>query len=469
MNIVLRLKVLLDELPAMVAYWDDELRNQYANQAYVEWFGLTPQDMLGKHIREVIGEQLFALNHQYIQGALDGVEQRFDRSIVDVSGEKRHTQAHYLPDQVDGKVVGFFVLVVEITHLNRVKEELSQAQRIGKLGSWWWDARTDHTHWSPELYRLFGRAPELPAPSYAELARYYTAQSWDIHNAGVERTLETGQPYELELEFVHEDGSHGWLVAHAQAQCDAQGKVVKLYGTAQDVTDRKLMELELLASRNELRDMMAHQEAAREEERRHIARELHDELGQLLSALNMDVGVLRLQADQAPHLMKTINDMQSIVDQIFLVTRSVTTSLRPAALDFGLVPALEWLADDFSLRWGIDVKLVMPADNLPLSEARAATLFRISQESLTNVARHAAATRVHLSLRLQGDRLRLCIQDNGRGFEVTRPREHSGFGLLSMRERVLSLGGTLQIDSAPDSGTTITVDIPTDPDSPPSR
>lgn len=461
MKIDPRLQVLLDELPAMVAYWDRDLRNRYGNKAYLEWFGVTPQQMQGRHIAEVIGEHLYALNRPYLDGVLGGVMQTFDRTIVDASGVRRDTQAHYIPDHVDGAVAGFFALVTDLTDLKKTSEELSEAQRIGRLGSWAWYPKSDRTVWSRELYRLFGRDPELPAPSYAELSRYYTPQSWQVHNAGVERTLKAGEPYELELEYVREDGTRGWLIAHAQAQHDASGQVVKMHGTAQDVTERKKIELELLASRNQLREMVAHHEVACEEERKHIARELHDELGQLLSALKRDVALLSDKAGGDPSLSGTLADMRALLDKTFEVTRSVTCSLRPAALDFGLVPALEWLAQEFEQRWQTCCVLDLQGEELPLRDALAATIFRVVQESLTNVARHAHASCVEVSMRHADGRLFLRIRDNGCGFDEAKASGQPGFGLLSMRERVLSVGGRVQITSAPGQGTVVSIDVPT--------
>jgi PAS domain S-box-containing protein len=463
MNIESRLGVLLDGFPAPVAYWDGELRNHYANHAYAAWFGMPIEAIRGRHISEVLDARLLEQNRDHLAAALTGAQQTFYRSILDARGSLRHTETHYLPDRAAGDgagAKGFFVVVFDVTDLRNTKDELDEAQRLGKLGSWAWDVRADRISWSPELYALFGRDPALAPPDYAGLAAYYTAPSWRLHQAAVDQALANGQPYEIELEIIRDDGTRRWVVAHGQVQRDACGTVVKLQGTGQDVTERKRMELALRASRNELREMVAYQEAAREEERRHIARELHDELGQLLSALNMDVGVLRLHAAADPRQMKTITDMQGIVDRIFQVTRNVTTSLRPGALEFGLVPALEWLAQDFDRRWCIECTLDAPDEDWPLDEFRTAMMFRIAQESLTNAARHACASRVEISLRCDGETLRLEVRDNGCGFDVAQSRAAHHFGLLGMRERARALGGHLQIDSTPGAGTSIVLAVP---------
>jgi signal transduction histidine kinase len=145
---------------------------------------------------------------------------------------------------------------------------------------------------------------------------------------------------------------------------------------------------------------------------------------------------------------------------MFRVARSVSTSLRPAALDFGLLPALEWLAQDVAQRSRIVCQIDCDSLDLPVRDAQAATIFRVVQESLTNVVRHAQAGQVDITLRHEASQLALCIRDNGRGFDVAATRQQAGFGLLSMRERVLSMGGQMHLDTAPGQGTTIRIHIP---------
>lgn len=461
MKIDPRIHVLLDELPALVGYWDKDACNRYGNRAYLEWFGMSPAQMHGRHMSEVIGPQLYALNKPYVDAVLAGQAQTFDRTIVDPRGERHHTQAHYIPDCVEGVVQGFFALVSDITDIKQTSEELKEAQRIGRLGSWCWDIQADTVDWSPELYKLFGLDPALPAPGFGEQERLLPPESWQMLHACVTRAIEAGEPYSLEFPFVRADGTQGWLLAHGHPVRSADGTVFKLRGTAQDVSERKAMELALLASRNELRDMVAHHEVACEEDRKHISRELHDELGQLLAAMRMDIAQLRHElAGGSDKVAGTLDDMQGLVDKMFRVARSVSTSLRPAALDFGLLPALEWLAQDVAQRSRIVCQIDCDSLDLPVRDAQAATIFRVVQESLTNVVRHAQAGQVDITLRHEASQLALCIRDNGRGFDVAATRQQAGFGLLSMRERVLSMGGQMHLDTAPGQGTTIRIHIP---------
>lgn len=213
----------------------------------------------------------------------------------------------------------------------------------------------------------------------------------------------------------------------------------------------------------QLRDMAAQRELALDMERKRIAREVHDELGQILTALKLGISTLRLQfGPSSPGLVERVRDLLGLADKSIQVVRNVASSLRPAALDMGICPALEWLASEFELRAGIPCLLSLPAHPEPLDEGRATTLFRVAQESLTNVARHAQAGQVELSLAVDpaGGCL-LEIHDDGQGFSPVANGQ--GFGLVGMRERITSLGGRLDIESSHGCGTRIRALLPPAP------
>ena len=229
-----------------------------------------------------------------------------------------------------------------------------------------------------------------------------------------------------------------------------------------DITERVQAELQLRESYAQLQELTAMREAAREDERKRIAREMHDELGQQLTALRLGVSALRVEfATDNPALSGRLQDLLGLADQTMHAVRNVIASLRPAALDAGIVAALEWLAAEFSRDGHLDCRLRIPDENLVLDEERAVALFRISQEALTNVARHAKATHVTISLERFEDYWILEIRDNGHGFESTAtPRKT--FGLVGMKERAQMLGGEISIESASGHGTAIVLRIPID-------
>jgi signal transduction histidine kinase len=209
-----------------------------------------------------------------------------------------------------------------------------------------------------------------------------------------------------------------------------------------------------------LRNLAAHLLSVREEERARISREVHDELGQSLTAVKMDLAWL---AGRLPRrnsqMLKRIRSTRQLADSIIQSIRRISTELRPAVLDLGLAAAVEWQVQDFQARSGIQCTVRLLTREVVASNASTA-MFRIFQETLTNVARHAKATRVEVVLQKQRDRLVLLIRDNGRGFDQEDPSLSKSLGLLGMRERAAILGGQVNISSAPGKGTTVTAWIP---------
>ncbi|UZJ62705.1 transporter substrate-binding domain-containing protein [Pseudomonas sp. KU26590] len=237
-----------------------------------------------------------------------------------------------------------------------------------------------------------------------------------------------------------------------------------------DVTERRrslaaLQESEarLQVLAEQLRDLSAHLETVREEEKARIAREVHDELGQMLTVLKLETSMCELAyADLDPGLRDRLNSMKRLIAQLFQLVRDVATALRPPILDAGIASAIEWQARRFEARTQIPCLVQVP-DNLPsLPDATAIGLFRILQESLTNVMRHAEAHTVELSLTLRDGVLCMRIADDGKGFDLRAERPAS-FGLVGMRERVLIMGGQLHLDTLPGEGTTLRIHIPLDP------
>lgn len=338
-DILQHLRRLIDQAPSMQAYWGSDLICRYANQAYRSWFGLEPSQVIGRPMQEVLGLPLFTMNQAHLQGVLRGEEQHFERVVPGPQGAQRHGLVDYIPDIVDGQVVGFMVQVTDVTRLKEAEAALRE-------------------------------------------------------------------------------------------------------------------------SRSQLRGLTASREEAREQERKLIALEIHDELGQLLTGLKMDLSVLKLQCADLPKTQDVLADMSTVVERTFEVVRSVATSLRPSVLNIGLIPALEWLVEDFSLRWDTPCQLSVHGTEYPLDENRSTAIFRVVQESLTNIARHAQAQHTWVDVYFEPVMIQVSVRDDGIGFSPTDSSQPHGLGLLGMRERMLAIGGQFQIDSAAGHGTTVSIVAP---------
>ncbi len=249
-----------------------------------------------------------------------------------------------------------------------------------------------------------------------------------------------------------------WLDLKASLRIEPNGTRI-WDGMAWDITANKKIEQSLGESRLLLRELAAHHEAVREREKASIAREVHDELGQVLTAMKIETSVCEMALGEGqPALAQRLIGLKKLIDRTLQISRNVVTALRPPALDLGLLPALEWLTERMQERMQLQCVLEIDPELQNIDEARGVILFRIVQEALTNVARHAQANWVLIRIQHEAAGLALLIEDNGCGFD---PESISRtFGLVGIRERVWMLRGTLEIDSAPGAGTRIIVKIP---------
>ena len=275
--------------------------------------------------------------------------------------------------------------------------------------------------------------------------------------------LEKNGAYHCELALRHGDGSRMYVgVGCLGIKTDGKPEAVRVALT--DIAGRRQIELELKKQQQLLRELAAQDVLLREAELKHVAREVHDELGQLLSALRMEVSLLRIQSDKRdPMLMKKIEGMLVLVDKAIKGARNVASNLRPAALDMGIVPAIAWLCDNFPGRAATACTLRVENEPVSLNDVHIATIYRIVQESLTNVARYAEANSVEITIGRHGGDVTVEVCDDGQGFDPAVVQKKKTFGLLGMRERALAVGGKVEISSAPSKGTVVYVRIPITP------
>ena len=240
---------------------------------------------------------------------------------------------------------------------------------------------------------------------------------------------------------------------------ELQATIAKL---EDEITQRERTQAQLEISREQLRSLSARLQAAREEERARIAHEVHDELGQQLAGIKMDIAWMRkkLREQQEP-LLRKAKAMADLIDTTMQSVRKITQELRPGILDdFGLLAAIEWQLKEFQNRHSIETQLLSEVDEPQLDPESATAVFRVFQETLTNVARHAQATRVEVSLEELSGQLVLQIEDNGRGITDRELFGAGSLGLLGMRERIHLLTGEIDIRGVPNEGTTVLVRIP---------
>src|SRR5437588_11011522 len=290
-----------------------------------------------------------------------------------------------------------------------------------------------------------------------------------IHPEDLARVMEkwqadmsAGEPYEDEMRLRRADGTYRWFLVRTVPLRDDLGNIVKWFGTSTEIEDRKQAEDALRCSFDELRALAARLQSIREEERTRVAREIHDELGQALTAIKLEsASLIRGVPVDAKEQLNRAQSIVKLVDETIQTVRRISTEMRPSILDdLGLVAAVEWAAEEFQSRTGTKCRLDLPHDDIVIDRERATALFRILQETLTNVARHASATHVNIRLAQEDGSLILEVRDNGKGISEERLSTGRPLGILGMRERALLLGGELAISGAPGDGTTVRVRIP---------
>jgi signal transduction histidine kinase len=278
-------------------------------------------------------------------------------------------------------------------------------------------------------------------------------------------SAESGRQYtEVDLALAEELARRAALaVDNARLYAEAQ----QLNTELEDRVARRTAELQaaitqLENSRAQLLLLAQHEQIGREEDRARMAREVHDELGQALTGLKMDLAWLQKHTGpRQKDLLRKLREMSDLVDTTIQGVRRIATELRPGMLDdLGLVPAMEWQLQEFQKRSGILCSFASRLEEVPLNAEGTTVLFRILQETLTNVARHAAATRVDVSLDEKEGYVRLRVQDNGRGITQSETNGSTSFGLLGMRERVKLRSGDFAIRGIPGQGTTVVITLP---------
>ena len=267
---------------------------------------------------------------------------------------------------------------------------------------------------------------------------------------------------EYDSEKLRRDGTLVPCIVTATPFRRPDGELIGIVEDFKDITERRESEQELMESRERLRELASHLQGVREEERTRISREIHDELGQVLTALKMDVDWLSLKLTGGKkEILEKTGAMSDLIRRTVQSVRRICTELRPGLLDdFGLLSAMEWQAAEFTKRTGIECEIASTREEIVMDPDRSTAVFRIFQEALTNVARHAEATRVEVRLSDRTGVLELVVRDDGKGLSETRSTGTKSLGLMGMRERAHSLGGSFTIHEGDSGGARIELSVP---------
>ena len=333
-----------------------------------------------------------------------------------------------------------------------------------------WDLNleTKLVWWSAGIQKLFGYAPEDVSANLDWWRERLHPEDKERVTKELERIADSGRrSWAGHYRFRRQDGSYASVLDRGYIIHDAAGKPVRVVGGISDISERRRAEEALESSRRQLRALTARLQSGREEERTNVAREIHDELGQVLTAIKMNLDWLERSLDERGDspalnpLLERVVESAEMADSAMKSVQRIATDLRPGALDhLGLAEALRQEANRFQQRGGITCELDLLPEPLNLPEPVSTAVFRVFQEALTNVGRHAKATVVRVLLKAEAEQLVLQVEDNGQGIPPEATADSRSLGLLGMRERASVLGGEVTISPITPHGTRVSLRLP---------
>ncbi len=274
--------------------------------------------------------------------------------------------------------------------------------------------------------------------------------------------------HEAESVVARAEGGERYLLNNVIGTV-VNGRLLRAWGTQRDITEQRRAERQLEESQRRMRALAAHLQATRERELAHISREVHDTLGQPLAALKLIVSWLRRKLPEVEHtfvradMAQRLDDARTLLAETITTVKNLAAELRPKVLDtLGLAAAVEWQCQEFERRTGVACECSLPDKEVPLGAEKSTALFRILQESLTNVARHSAASKVFVELNAEDERASIIVRDNGKGMTEAEASAPTSLGLLGMRERAALLGGDFIVQGTTGEGTLVIARLPLD-------
>ena len=341
-------------------------------------------------------------------------------------------------------------------------ESLAEAQRIAHLGNWKWNIETNELAWSDEVYRIFDLHPQEFGATYDAFLEFVHPDDREAVQEAVNRSLaDPSAPYSTEHRVVRPNHSERIVHERGEVTFDDGGRPIRMIGTVQDITERKRAEELLQRSQEELRRLSTRLLSVQEEERKRIARELHDGIGQSLSAIKflLENRLQMMKKNSAPGELQPLESMIPMLQNAIEEVRKMQTDLRPPILDdLGIRATLSWFCREYQRIYsGIRIEQKIEVQESEIPHALKTAIYRILQEAMNNIAKHSGAKRVRLSLAEKNGWIQLRLEDNGSGFDprkvLSEVRTGSGFGLASMKERTELSGGSFSIESIEGRGT----------------
>jgi PAS domain S-box-containing protein len=462
-----RLQAFTNHSPAMMFLKDRDSRYRFVNDQFLQRFGFRREQVIGHGDAQIFNRQeaeAFAATDAQVLAR--GLPLQFEQGVRSIDGERFYVVSKFPVFDGSGAVAGVGGVATDITErknseqaLREQRTLLAEAQKLAGVGCWEWNPASGRVSWSDELFQIYGVDPAGTTPSFESYLELVHPEDRAATGATVARALIDSRGFSIDERIVRPNGEVRQLRSHGEVVCDDAGRPLKMVGACIDVTEQKNAESALRMAARNLRALSRRLVEAEEAERRRIARELHDRVGQNLSALNINLDIV-IGNLKDPELKRRLEDSLKLVDSTLQSIENVMADLRPALLDeYGLGAALAWYAEEYSQRTGIHLSVEVLEAGTDLRPETAVALFRIAQEALNNAAKHSSAKRITVLLKRSGAELALSVSDDGCGFDPAQaPRGR--WGMTTMRERVEAAGGQLAVESCLGKGTTVRASVP---------
>jgi two-component system, NarL family, sensor histidine kinase UhpB len=463
-----RYRSLIDQTSDIITVIDESAVVRYGSPSVETVLGYDPDDLVGRRAVDLVHpDDVEPLLEAHRSALLDPTEAQRG-----VEFRCRHRDGSWRVLEALGSVMQYrsagpqaVLTLRDVTEHRKAETALRDSEErlrltldAGKCGIWDWDIATDRLTWSDRVYELHGVTPETFGGRLEDfMSLIHPADRARVSEA-VRQALENRADYGIEFRVIRPGtGQTRWVWTNGRVLFGDDGAPRRMLGATLDSTERRQAEEALRGSHEQLRQLAHRLDEVREEELTRVSREIHDELGHALTVLRLDLGWLapRVRRNREPVPGK-VAGMLSVVDDTIDNVRRIAARLRPPVLeDFGLAAAIDALLARFVRQTGIAVEL--QADSVEVPPAAGRALYRIVQEALTNVARHAQASRVHVTLHAKPDLLVLKITDDGVGIPPGMIGNSNSLGLVGMRERAVALRASFEVMGRPEGGTTIRV------------
>ena len=458
-----------DNSPVAMSLKDRDGRYRFVNARFLEAYALRSEQVVGRKDADLFPRpQALALAAHDLR-VLSGQNVHFEERAQGAAGPRYRAVWKFPVRDANGAITGIGMVASDITDRRLTEQELrdqrallAEAQKVAGLGCWEWDPESGRLAWSDELYRIYGVTREEFTPSFEAYLERVHADDRQNSGAMMARALMDGRGFTMQERIVRPGGEVRYLRSQGEVARNERGKPIKVFGACLDVTEQRHSETALRQAAQDLHSLTRKLVQAEEAERRRIARELHDRVGQNLSALNINLDIIARDHTLAPAVRQRLRDSTALVDSTLQSIESVMAELRPPLLDeYGLAAALGWHAEEFSRRTGIRVSLTdhahEAAKTLRLEGALA--LYRIAQEALNNVLKHSHARHADIEIGEAEGHIVLAVRDDGAGFDAAAMRR-GRLGMSTMRERAEAAGGALYVETAPGCGTRVIARVP---------